>query len=39
MFVGLNPFETDALSDYFTAQTGKTLAEYVPMKTKMNGWF
>jgi len=35
----LSPFETDALSDYFVARTGKTLVEYLPEKTKLNGWF
>ncbi len=39
LLTGLGPFEVDALSDYFGTRMGKTLAEYLPEKTKLNGWF
>lgn len=38
-FLRLNPFEIDALSDHFSAMTGKALVDFLPEKTKVNSWF
>lgn len=32
-------FELDALSDHFGGKLGQTLADFLPSKTKVNGWF